>query len=83
MSKEVCGIQKSLIAKWNTFLRNQVGDQFGFICLGNWELKLQLAIEIQEIDMHKIQQTAQVLFREVKVCQRISRQSYIPCIKRS
>ena len=47
------------------------------------ELKLELAIEIQVIDMHKIQQTAQVLFREVKVCQRISRQSYIPCIKRS
>ena len=50
------------------FLCNQVSEQFHFVfCLGNWELKLLLAIEIQEVDMHKIQQTAQVLFREVKV----------------
>ena len=74
MSKEGRGIYKSLIysmayiAKWNIFLRNQFSDQFHFIIyLGNWELKLWLAIVIQKVDMHKIQQTAQVLFREVKV----------------
>ena len=37
-------------------------------------------MEIQEVDMHKIQQTAQVtcqvLFREVKVWQRISTHIY-------
>ena len=50
------------------FLCNQVSDQFDFIIsLGNWELKLWLATVIQKVDMHKIQQTAQVLFREVKV----------------
>ena len=30
-------------------------------------MKLWLVIVIQEVGMHKIQQTAQVLFREVKV----------------
>ena len=50
------------------FLCNQVSNQFDFIiCLGNSGLKLQSAIEFQEVDMHKIQQTAQVLFCEMKV----------------
>ena len=50
------------------FLYNQVSDQFDFITsLGNWELKLWLATAIQKVDMHKIQQTTQVLFREVNV----------------
>ena len=39
-------------------------------------MKLWLVIVIQEVGKHKIQQTAQVLFRELKVEQIISRQIY-------
>ena len=60
------------------FLRSQVSDQFYFsICLGNRELKLYLVIEIQEVYIHKIQQIAQVLFREVKVYSNESVDSHI------
>ena len=59
---------KSLIAKWKIILYTQVSDQCHFIIsLGNWKLKKLSAIEIEEVDMHNIRQTAQVLFREVKL----------------
>ena len=49
-------------------LCNQVSHHFHFIIsLGNWELKFELAVEIQVVDKHKTQQTVQVLFHEVKV----------------
>ena len=64
-SKEGCGIKWSVIEKWNYFVGKHVSDQFHFIiCLGNWERKLYVAIEIQEVDIHNIQHSVQVLFRE-------------------
>ena len=59
---------KKSYSKTKYFLCNQVSHQFHFIIsLGNWDLKLELAVEIQVVDKHKTQQTVQVLFHEVKV----------------